>query len=87
MRAFAAEAVFMTMRLASPGCSSNQVMRCSFTVVSTSERMLVLPSFVFVWPSNCGSRSFTLTIAMSPSRTSSPSRFSSFSFKRPFARA
>jgi hypothetical protein len=37
-----------------------------------------LPSFAFVCPSNCGLRSFTETTAASPSRTSSPSSFSSF---------
>ena len=42
-----------------------------------------LPSFVFVWPSNCGSRSFTDTIAARPSSTSSPERFSSFSLSTP----
>ena len=31
-----------------------------------------LPSFVFVWPSNCGSVSFAEMTAVSPSRTSSP---------------
>ena len=77
----------MTIRFASPGCSSSHVIRCSLTVVSTSERIVVLPSFVFVWPSNCGSRRRTLTIAMSPSRTSSPRRFSSFSFSSPLLRA
>ena len=46
-----------------------------------------LPSFVFVWPSNCGSRIFTEMIAVSPSRTSSPWRFASFSLSSPFCRA
>ena len=45
------------------------------------------PSFVFVWPSNCGSWSLTEITAASPSRTSSPSRLSSFSFRNPFLRA
>ena len=49
----------MTIFLASPGCSSSQVMSWSLTVVSTNERISVLPSFVLVWPSNWGSRSFT----------------------------
>ena len=31
-----------------------------------------LPSFVFVWPSNCGCGTFTLTITVRPSRMSSP---------------
>ena len=46
-----------------------------------------LPSFAFVWPSNCGFCSFTEITAASPSRTSSPSRLSSFSFRRPLSRA
>ena len=46
-----------------------------------------LPSFVFVWPSNCGSCSLTEMTAARPSRTSSPSRLSSFSFSRPLSRA
>jgi hypothetical protein len=37
---------------------------------------------VLVWPSNWGSESFTETTAVSPSRTSSPERFSSFSLIR-----
>ena len=86
-RAFAACEAFVTIRLASPGCSWSHVMRCSFTVVSTSERIVVLPSLVLVWPSNCGSRRRTLTIAISPSRTSSPRRLSSLSFRSPLVRA
>ena len=38
------------------------------TMPSTSE----LESLVLVWPSNCGSASFTDTIAARPSRQSSP---------------
>ncbi len=47
----------------------------------------VLPSFVFVWPSNCGSPSLTEMTAVSPSRMSSPVRFSSFSLRMSFSRA
>jgi hypothetical protein len=32
----------------------------------------LLPSWPLVWPSNCGSVIHTLTIAVNPSRTSSP---------------
>ncbi|CAM5540707.1 hypothetical protein STENM327S_06700 [Streptomyces tendae] len=39
----------------------------------------MLPSFVLVWPSNCGSASLTEMIAVRPSRMSSPVRLSSFS--------
>jgi hypothetical protein len=87
MRAFAALEAFVKMRLASPGCSSSHVANCALTVVSTSERIDALPSLVLVCPSNCGSRSFTEMIAMSPSRTSSPIRLSSFSLSNPFCRA
>ena len=86
-RAFAACDDFRKMRFASPGCSSRNVVRRSLTVVSTSERIDALPSFVLVWPSNCGSRSFTDTMPTSPSRTSSPRRLSSFSLSSPFSRA
>ena len=41
--------------------------------------METLPSLALVWPSNWGSRSFTETMAVRPSRMSSPRRFSSFS--------
>ena len=57
------------------------------TVVLTRPSIGGLPSFVFVCPSNCGLRSFTDRTAASPSRTSSPSRFSSFSFSSPLSRA
>ena len=87
MRAFAALEAFAKMRLPSAGCSSSHVANAAFTVVSTSDRMEALPSFVFVWPSNCGSRSFTDRMAMRPSRTSSPVSASSFSFRRPLLRA
>ena len=40
------------------------------TMPSTSP----LPSFVFVWPSNCGCGTFTLTTTVRPSRMSSPVR-------------
>jgi hypothetical protein len=46
-----------------------------------------LPSFVFVWPSNCGSVSFTDSTAVRPSRTSSPESAGSFSRSSPFSRA
>ena len=45
----------------------------------TNDLASVLPSLVLVWPSNCGSASLTETIAVRPSRTSSPVRLSSFS--------
>ena len=87
IRALAADEALAKTRLASAGCSSNQLESWPLTVVSTSERIDALPSLVLVWPSNCGSRSFTEMMAMRPSRTSSPMRLSSFSFSRPLARA
>ena len=53
----------------------------------TKDLATVLPSLVLVWPSNCGSDSLTWMIAVRPSRTSSPSRLSSFSFSVPWALA
>ena len=72
---------------ASVGCSSSQSPSLSFVAFSTIERISVLPSLVLVWPSNCGLRSFTETIAVRPSRMSSPRRLSSFSLSRPLAAA
>ena len=40
-------------------------------------------SLPLVWPSNCGCGTFTLTTAVSPSRTSSPVRFSFTSLNSP----
>jgi hypothetical protein len=42
----------------------------------------LLPSRFFVCPSNCGSGTFTETTAVSPSRRSSPVRFSLTPFRR-----
>ena len=72
---------------ASAGFSSRNSASPLFTADWTKPSTGGLPSFVFVWPSNCGSWSFTEMIAVRPSRTSSPWRFSSFSFSRPFERA
>ena len=68
-----------------PRSGAPRASRPSFSLVafSTSDRISVLPSLVLVWPSNCGLRSFTDTIAVRPSRMSSPRRFSSFSLRRP----
>ena len=55
----------------------------ALTIDSTKPAIPGLPSLVLVWPSNCGSRSFTEITAVRPSRTSSPERLSSFSFSRP----
>ena len=82
----AAIALVMIWR-ASVGFSSKNSESFWLTAVETSPLTHGLPSFVFVWPSNCGSWSLTEITAASPSRTSSPSRLSSFSFSRPLSRA
>ena len=69
-----------TIALAGFGCSSSQRPKCSLVARSTSERISVLPSLALVWPSNCGSASRTETIAVRPSRTSSPWNVASFAF-------
>ena len=46
---------FMTMRLASAGCSSSQAPSSSLTTCVTKPSTSLLPSLVLVWPSNCGS--------------------------------
>ena len=86
-RARLAEMSLLTICLASLGCSSRNSLRRALELVSTRLRMDGLPSLVLVWPSNCGSRSLTDTIAARPSRQSSPVSGSSFSFRRPFVRA
>jgi hypothetical protein len=63
---------------ASLGFSSKNCESDEFTLVCTRPSTPGLPSFVFVCPSNCGFWSLTETTAASPSRTSSPSRLSSF---------
>ena len=83
-RAREAWRALLTMRRPSLGCSSSQSLNFSFVARSTEERISVLPSLAFVWPSNWGERNFTETIAVRPSRMSSPSRFESLSFRRPF---
>ncbi len=42
------------------------------TTVFTTDSASELPSLVLVCPSNCGSRTFTASTAVNPSRTSSP---------------
>ena len=86
-RAREAETAFVMIWRASAGFSSRNSASFWFTVCSTRPRTHGLPSFVFVWPSNCGSRSLTEITVARPSRTSSPSRLSSFSFRRPLSRA
>jgi hypothetical protein len=86
-RAFLAAIALLMICFASLAFSSRNSASLVLTVCSTSPRTHGLPSFVFVCPSNCGSRSLTERTAARPSRTSSPSRFSSFSLRSPFRRA
>ena len=86
-RAREAAIALFTIWRASVGFSSRNSESCAFTVASTKPAMCGFPSLPFVCPSNCGFWSFTEMTAASPSRTSSPSRLSSFSFSRPLSRA
>ncbi len=78
---------FSMIRFASEGFSSRYCASASPTTVCTWPATSGLPRRVFVWPSNCGSGSFTETTATRPSRTSSPVRFGSASFRILFLRA
>jgi hypothetical protein len=51
---------------------------------STTPRISLFPSLVLVWPSNWGSFSLMLMMAVNPSRISSPERLASLSFNDPF---
>ena len=77
-RAEAASIDLRIMSLPSCGFCSNQAVSCSLTIFCVKDFASVLPSFVFVCPSNCGSPNLIETIAVRPSRTSSPVRRSSF---------
>ena len=71
----------------SAGFFSNHSPSWSLTTFCTNDFASVLPSLVLVWPSNCGSASLTETIAVRPSRTSSPDSRSSFFLIRPHSSA
>ena len=86
-RAREASTALMMIRFASPGFSSRNSPSLRLTASLTSPSIGGLPSLVLVWPSNWGSCSFTEITAVRPSRTSSPARFSSFSFSSPLLRA
>jgi hypothetical protein len=73
-----------TIRRATDGFSSRKAPSRSLTMASTIPLTSVLPSFVFVCPSNCGCGIFTLMTAVSPSRMSSPLTLSFRSFARLF---
>ena len=70
-------------------CGFSSMNSASFWLTAVLTRLSIggLPSLVFVCPSNWGLRSFTEMTAARPSRTSSPSRLSSFSFSSPLSRA
>ena len=86
-RARAASIALAMIFLRSFGCSWRNSASFWLTTCCTKPRTHGLPSFVFVCPSNCGSRSFSEITAARPSRTSSPSRFASFSLSCPSSRA
>ncbi len=86
-RARAASIAFVTIRFESAGFSSRNSASFRLTASLTKPSIGGLPSLVFVWPSNCGSWSFTEITAVRPSRESSPLRFWSFSLSSPFSRA
>ena len=77
-RAAAASMLLRTISLPSAGFCSNQDVSSSLTIFCVKVFASELPSLVFVCPSNCGSASLIETIAVKPSRTSSPVRRSSF---------
>ncbi len=79
-RARAAEMALSMIALAVFGCSSRYCVSSSFTTLRTAPSASELPSLVFVCPSNCGSRTFTDSTAVMPSRTSSPESRISLSF-------
>ena len=78
---------FATMSFPSDGCSSKYCESFSLTTVSTAVFISALPSLLLVWPSNWGSLRRTEITAVSPSRTSSAVRFSSFSLRMLWLRA
>ncbi len=69
------------------GSARTTLPSCSLTTRCTKVLASVFPSLVLVCPSNCGSSTLMLTIAVRPSRTSSPVRLVSFSFSTPQSRA
>ena len=87
MRAVAALTDLRAISLPSAGFFSSHSPSWSLTTFCTKVFISVLPSFAFVCPSNCGSAIFTLTMAVRPSRMSSPLRFGSFSLRMFHSRA
>mmetsp|Transcript_12961 Transcript_12961/g.21284 ORF Transcript_12961/g.21284 Transcript_12961/m.21284 type:complete len:230 (-) Transcript_12961:385-1074(-) len=68
------------------GCHSKIEFSCSATMESTIERTSGFPRRFLVCPSNSGSGTFTLIMAVRPSRTKSPPRFASPSLSLPALR-
>ena len=79
--ALAARRHFSMIVFACAGFSSRNAIRFSVVDVSTKPLISLFPSFALVCPSNCGSESFTETIAVRPSLTSSPVSESSLSLR------
>jgi hypothetical protein len=71
-RAREAASILSTMRRATEGFSSKYSRSPSPTMLSTMPLTSLLPSLVFVCPSNWGFCIFTEMTAVRPSRTSSP---------------
>ena len=78
IRAAAASIAFLTISFPSVGLRSNHSATESFKAFWVKDLASVFPSLVFVWPSNCGSATLIETIAVRPSRISSPVSRSSF---------
>ena len=71
---------FSNIDFATVGFSSKYAENSSLTTLCTIPVTLLLPNFVFVCPSNCGSFTLTEITAVIPSLISSPCKFPSFSF-------
>ena len=78
--AFAEFTHFPIINFAIPGFSSMNIPKFSLTRLSTMPLTSEFPSFVFVWPSNCGSGSCIEITALNPSLASSLESFTSLTF-------
>ena len=85
-RAVEARCIFLISVMASSLFSSRKKLSFSLTILSTAAFASAVPSLPLVCPSNCKRFSGTPSDRMivSPSRTSLPSKFLSFSFSKPF---
>ena len=82
--ALRAKTTFWIMARASSGFSSRKAEKASPKTVVTIPCASTEPNFALVWPSNWISLSFIEMTAVSPSRTSSPVKLSSFSLIKLF---